>query len=185
MYGSLSFPSDCRNWSRGCFNNCLITCRWLKFDCPCFLFHQQTIVDEQLILKRVADVLINLYAMTAVLSRASRSISIGLRNHDHEVCSQHTHTNRLRLRPVRWGPSCGTEVLKIFLGSCAICPSTQQHVQWTGRSYRPHIHLELIFILIVIVKAVSHWPHQTGTHITPSALVPDKKNLCLYGILQD
>uniref|UniRef100_A0AAY4EBW0 Acyl-CoA dehydrogenase n=1 Tax=Denticeps clupeoides TaxID=299321 RepID=A0AAY4EBW0_9TELE len=44
-----------------------------------------TIVDEQLVLKRVADVLINLYAMTAVLSRASRSISIGLRNHDHEV----------------------------------------------------------------------------------------------------
>ncbi|XP_047438684.1 complex I assembly factor ACAD9, mitochondrial [Mugil cephalus] len=45
----------------------------------------KTIVDEQLVLKRVADVLINLYAMTAVLSRASRSISIGLKNHDHEV----------------------------------------------------------------------------------------------------
>uniref|UniRef100_A0A665WHD4 Acyl-CoA dehydrogenase family, member 9 n=1 Tax=Echeneis naucrates TaxID=173247 RepID=A0A665WHD4_ECHNA len=45
-----------------------------------------TIVDEQLILKRVADLVINLYAMTAVLSRASRSISIGLRNHDYEVC---------------------------------------------------------------------------------------------------
>uniref|UniRef100_A0A4W6FMK1 Complex I assembly factor ACAD9, mitochondrial n=1 Tax=Lates calcarifer TaxID=8187 RepID=A0A4W6FMK1_LATCA len=49
-----------------------------------------TIVDEQLILKRVADVLINLYAMTAVLSRASRSISIGLRNHDHEVLLANT-----------------------------------------------------------------------------------------------
>ncbi|KAG8429201.1 hypothetical protein GDO86_018070, partial [Hymenochirus boettgeri] len=45
----------------------------------------KTIVDEQLALKRVADVLINLYAMTAVISRASRSISIGLRNHDHDV----------------------------------------------------------------------------------------------------
>ncbi|XP_064289343.1 complex I assembly factor ACAD9, mitochondrial-like [Passer domesticus] len=45
----------------------------------------QTIVDEQLVLKRVADVVINLYAMTAAISRASRSISIGLRNHDHEV----------------------------------------------------------------------------------------------------
>ncbi|XP_054831337.1 complex I assembly factor ACAD9, mitochondrial isoform X1 [Eublepharis macularius] len=45
----------------------------------------KTIVDEQLILKRVADIVINLYAMTAVISRASRSISIGLRNHDHEV----------------------------------------------------------------------------------------------------
>uniref|UniRef100_A0A8C1CY50 Acyl-CoA dehydrogenase family, member 9 n=1 Tax=Cyprinus carpio carpio TaxID=630221 RepID=A0A8C1CY50_CYPCA len=45
----------------------------------------KTIVEEQLVLKKVADVLINLYAMTAVLSRTSRSISIGLRNHDHEV----------------------------------------------------------------------------------------------------
>lgn len=50
----------------------------------------KSIVDEQLILKRVADVLIHLYAMTAVLSRASRSISIGLRNHDHEVLLANT-----------------------------------------------------------------------------------------------
>ncbi|KAL6111411.1 acad9 [Pungitius sinensis] len=50
----------------------------------------KTLVDEQLILKRVADVLINLYAMTAVLSRSSRSISIGLRNHDHEVLLANT-----------------------------------------------------------------------------------------------
>uniref|UniRef100_A0A8C1CQ87 Acyl-CoA dehydrogenase family, member 9 n=2 Tax=Cyprinus carpio TaxID=7962 RepID=A0A8C1CQ87_CYPCA len=49
----------------------------------------KTIVEEQLVLKKVADVLINLYAMTAVLSRTSRSISIGLRNHDHEeICLQ-------------------------------------------------------------------------------------------------
>ncbi|POI26054.1 hypothetical protein CIB84_010198, partial [Bambusicola thoracicus] len=45
----------------------------------------KTIVDEQLALKRVADIVINLYAMTAAISRASRSISIGLRNHDHDV----------------------------------------------------------------------------------------------------
>ncbi|NXJ12224.1 ACAD9 dehydrogenase, partial [Odontophorus gujanensis] len=45
----------------------------------------KTIVDDQLVLKRVADIVINLYAMTAAISRASRSISIGLRNHDHEV----------------------------------------------------------------------------------------------------
>uniref|UniRef100_A0A8C6LVC2 Cilia and flagella associated protein 57 n=1 Tax=Nothobranchius furzeri TaxID=105023 RepID=A0A8C6LVC2_NOTFU len=44
------------------------------------------IMDEQLALKKVADVVINLYAMTAVLSRASRSICIGLRNHDQETC---------------------------------------------------------------------------------------------------
>ncbi|XP_012887766.1 PREDICTED: acyl-CoA dehydrogenase family member 9, mitochondrial [Dipodomys ordii] len=45
----------------------------------------KTIVEEQLVLKRVANILINLYGMTAVLSRASRSIRTGLRNHDHEV----------------------------------------------------------------------------------------------------
>ncbi|CAM9364579.1 unnamed protein product [Bubo scandiacus] len=45
----------------------------------------KTIVGEQLVLKRVADIVINIYAMTAAISRASRSISIGLRNHDHEV----------------------------------------------------------------------------------------------------
>nr|XP_033782043.1 complex I assembly factor ACAD9, mitochondrial [Geotrypetes seraphini] len=45
----------------------------------------KTVVDEQLALKRVADILINLYAMTATISRASRSMRIGLRNHDHEI----------------------------------------------------------------------------------------------------
>lgn len=45
----------------------------------------KTIVEEQLVLKRVANILINLYGMTAVLSRASRAIRLGLRNHDHEV----------------------------------------------------------------------------------------------------
>ncbi|XP_037003331.2 complex I assembly factor ACAD9, mitochondrial isoform X1 [Artibeus jamaicensis] len=45
----------------------------------------KTIVEEQMVLKRVADILINLYGMTAVLSRASRSMRAGLRNHDHEV----------------------------------------------------------------------------------------------------
>ncbi|XP_031812531.1 complex I assembly factor ACAD9, mitochondrial isoform X2 [Sarcophilus harrisii] len=45
----------------------------------------KTIVEEQLTMKRMADILINLYAMTAVLSRSSRSVRVGLRNHDHEV----------------------------------------------------------------------------------------------------
>ncbi|XP_062320393.1 complex I assembly factor ACAD9, mitochondrial [Osmerus eperlanus] len=59
----------------------------------------KTLVDEQLVLKRVADILINLYAMTAVLSRTSRSIRIGLKNHDHEVlltntfCTEAFHKN--------------------------------------------------------------------------------------------
>ncbi|XP_053774508.1 complex I assembly factor ACAD9, mitochondrial isoform X2 [Desmodus rotundus] len=45
----------------------------------------KTIVEEQMVLKRVANILINLYGMTAVLSRASRSMRAGLRNHDHEI----------------------------------------------------------------------------------------------------
>lgn len=38
-----------------------------------------------------------MYAMTAVLSRASRSISIGLRNHDHEVCTLCAHSHSLEV----------------------------------------------------------------------------------------
>ncbi|XP_068413737.1 complex I assembly factor ACAD9, mitochondrial [Eschrichtius robustus] len=59
----------------------------------------KTIVEEQLVLKRVANILINLYGMTAVLSRASRSIRVGLQNHDHEVllanifCTEAYHQN--------------------------------------------------------------------------------------------
>lgn len=51
----------------------------------------QTIVEEQMVLKRVANILINLYGMTAVLSRASRSVRVGLRNHDHEVSARASH----------------------------------------------------------------------------------------------
>ncbi|PVD25321.1 hypothetical protein C0Q70_15821 [Pomacea canaliculata] len=43
------------------------------------------VVDQQMELKRVAEIVIDLYAMTAVLGRASRSYCIGLRNADHEV----------------------------------------------------------------------------------------------------
>ncbi|KAK5873098.1 hypothetical protein PBY51_013742 [Eleginops maclovinus] len=62
----------------------------------------KTIVDEQLILKRVADVLIHLYAMTAVLSRTSRSISIGLRNHDHEVLLANTFCTEAYFKNNYW-----------------------------------------------------------------------------------
>uniref|UniRef100_A0A8C3AIR1 Complex I assembly factor ACAD9, mitochondrial n=1 Tax=Cyclopterus lumpus TaxID=8103 RepID=A0A8C3AIR1_CYCLU len=62
----------------------------------------KTIVDEQLILKRVADVLIHLYAMTAVLSRTSRSISIGLRNHDHEVLLANTFCSEAFFKNNYW-----------------------------------------------------------------------------------
>ncbi|XP_056294384.1 complex I assembly factor ACAD9, mitochondrial [Pseudoliparis swirei] len=62
----------------------------------------KTIVDEQLVLKRVADVLIHLYAMTAVLSRTSRSISIGLRNHDHEVLLANTFCSEAFFKNNYW-----------------------------------------------------------------------------------
>ncbi|XP_054640650.1 complex I assembly factor ACAD9, mitochondrial [Dunckerocampus dactyliophorus] len=62
----------------------------------------KSIVDEQLVLKKVADVLINLYAMTAVLSRSSRSISLGLRNHDHEVLLTNTFCNDAYFKNNYW-----------------------------------------------------------------------------------
>uniref|UniRef100_A0A8C4PZ77 Complex I assembly factor ACAD9, mitochondrial n=2 Tax=Eptatretus burgeri TaxID=7764 RepID=A0A8C4PZ77_EPTBU len=55
----------------------------------------KTIVDEQLVLKRLADVATNCFAMTAVVSRASRAISIGLRNHDHEVLLANTFCSQI------------------------------------------------------------------------------------------
>uniref|UniRef100_A0A8C6BSM7 ACAD9/ACADV-like C-terminal domain-containing protein n=1 Tax=Monodon monoceros TaxID=40151 RepID=A0A8C6BSM7_MONMO len=48
---------------------------------------------------RVANILINLYGTRVVLSRASRSVHVGLRNHDHEVllanifCTEAYHQN--------------------------------------------------------------------------------------------
>lgn len=47
--------------------------------------HGQTIIDQQMMLKRLADVAIDIYAMTAVLGRASRSYCIGLQNAAEEV----------------------------------------------------------------------------------------------------
>ena len=53
------------------------------------LFSLQKIIEEQLLLKRMADVSINLYGMTAVISRATRSIEQGLPSASHEVCNCH------------------------------------------------------------------------------------------------
>lgn len=47
--------------------------------------HGKGITNKQLELRRIADVATDIYAMTAVVSRASRSYCIGLRNADHEV----------------------------------------------------------------------------------------------------
>jgi len=45
------------------------------------------IVEHQLLLRRLADIAIDIYAMTAVLSRASRSYCTGIRNAQLEVSS--------------------------------------------------------------------------------------------------
>jgi acyl-CoA dehydrogenase family protein 9 len=47
--------------------------------------HGKSIIDQQMMLKRLADVAIDIYAMTAVLGRASRSYCIGLQNSAEEV----------------------------------------------------------------------------------------------------
>ncbi|XP_030648509.1 very long-chain specific acyl-CoA dehydrogenase, mitochondrial [Chanos chanos] len=48
------------------------------------LKHGKKIINEQFVLKRVADSAIDLYAMVVVLSRASRSLSQGLPSAQHE-----------------------------------------------------------------------------------------------------
>jgi len=57
------------------------------------------IIDQQLPLKRFANVSIDLFATTAVLARASRAKSIGLRNCDHELVMARTFAG-LALRRV-------------------------------------------------------------------------------------
>ena len=53
----------------------------------CLSAFLQNVLEQQMDLKRLAEIVIDLYGMTAVLSRSSRSYCIGLRNADHEVCS--------------------------------------------------------------------------------------------------
>ncbi|XP_059966826.1 complex I assembly factor ACAD9, mitochondrial [Mesoplodon densirostris] len=79
----------------------------------------KTIVEEQLVLKRVANILINLYGMTAVLSRASRSVRVGLQNHDHEVllasifCTEAYYQNLFTLSQLdKYSPENLDELIK-------------------------------------------------------------------------
>lgn len=80
--------------------------------------YKKDIVREQMVLKRVADVLIDIYAMTAVLSRASRSISWGLPNNDHEAllattfCDQASKRIEQKLTEIAEGDANGDESLK-------------------------------------------------------------------------
>uniref|UniRef100_A0A8D3BPB4 Very long-chain specific acyl-CoA dehydrogenase, mitochondrial n=1 Tax=Scophthalmus maximus TaxID=52904 RepID=A0A8D3BPB4_SCOMX len=62
--------------------------------------HGKKIIDEQFVLKRVADCAIDLYAMVVVLSRASRSLSQGQASAQHEKilcetwCMEVRHTDK-------------------------------------------------------------------------------------------
>ncbi|XP_014680993.1 PREDICTED: acyl-CoA dehydrogenase family member 9, mitochondrial-like [Priapulus caudatus] len=47
--------------------------------------HGKSVIDQQMELARLTDIAIDIYAMTAVLSRASRSLCIGLKSLDHEL----------------------------------------------------------------------------------------------------
>lgn len=47
--------------------------------------HGKKIQDEQLVLEKLADVSIKIYAMTAVLSRCNKSLLLSLRNSDEEL----------------------------------------------------------------------------------------------------
>ncbi|XP_071082793.1 complex I assembly factor ACAD9, mitochondrial-like isoform X1 [Haliotis cracherodii] len=60
--------------------------------------HGNKVIHEQMELKRLADVAIDLYAMTACIGRSSRSYCIGLRNSDHELILAKTFCNEAYLR---------------------------------------------------------------------------------------
>jgi len=62
--------------------------------------HAKKVVEpeNQMEVARLADCAIDLFAMTAVLGRASRSKSIGIRNADHEVALAQTFVRQATLR---------------------------------------------------------------------------------------
>ncbi|GAB1600902.1 acyl-CoA dehydrogenase family member 9, mitochondrial-like [Argonauta hians] len=72
--------------------------------------HGNKIVDQQLDVQRIADIAIDLYAMTSCIARSSRSYSIGLRNADHEV----TIT---KLFCAKAGQRIGNKVNELSVGS--------------------------------------------------------------------
>ena len=66
----------------------------IDFDLAWFI--EQEIVSAQMDLAKVADIVIDLYAMTACLSRANRSYCLGLQNADHEVREREREIQRER-----------------------------------------------------------------------------------------
>lgn len=56
------------------------------------------IIDNQLYLRRLAEIVMEIYAMTAMIGRASRAYSIGLKNADHEVEMTFLYCKHARVR---------------------------------------------------------------------------------------
>lgn len=73
----------------------------------------KSIIDEQLLLERIADIAIDLYAMIAVVARATRTLEQGRANAEHEAllassfCDEADRRIRRRLRALEMGRKNG------------------------------------------------------------------------------
>ncbi|CAB3995453.1 Acyl- dehydrogenase family member 9, mitochondrial [Paramuricea clavata] len=71
--------------------------------------YKKNIVDQQLLLKRLSNVIINIFGMTAVLSRATRTMAKEDLNADYEVllantfCQEAYHRNKTALGEIKKG----------------------------------------------------------------------------------
>jgi len=80
--------------------------------------HGADIVNQQFDLKRLADIVIDIYAMTAALSRASRAYCVGLRNADCEVtlasafCLEASDRVKMNVTHLEDSPGAGGDVYK-------------------------------------------------------------------------
>jgi acyl-CoA dehydrogenase family protein 9 len=80
--------------------------------------HGKQIIDEQMILERLADVAIDLYAMVAVVSRATRALEQKRQNAAHEAllasvfCEHANRRIRRRLRAIEQGRKNGDVQLR-------------------------------------------------------------------------
>ncbi|NVB42904.1 acyl-CoA dehydrogenase family protein [Pseudenhygromyxa sp. WMMC2535] len=76
------------------------------------------IIDEQMLIERVANVAIDLYAMVAVVSRATRALEQGRKHAEHEAtlasvfCEQADRRIRRHLRAIEQGRKNGDEALR-------------------------------------------------------------------------
>ncbi|PRP94469.1 putative acyl-CoA dehydrogenase [Enhygromyxa salina] len=95
--------------------------------------HGKSIIDEQLLVERIADVAIDLYAMVAVVSRATRALEEGRKAATHEAqlasvfCERANRRIRRRLRAVEQGRKNGDvqlrEIAEALLGNGAYLPT--------------------------------------------------------------